>query len=534
MLRKHAVAVLLLALFAALAFTSALRKSITWDETVALGVGNYLLESRRWDIPAASTHPPLAYYLSGLPLVFFDLEDSCYEKGETSDVLAGVRRGRCLFRESSPSGDRLLNWARLSAIALGLLLGCFVYLWAGELFGSAGALLSLFLYCLSPNILAHTRLITPDMALVTFGFITAYFFWRSANHNSLRDAVLCGVALGLTLLTKFSGLVWIPVLTVLSIFAILFDVKKPFTPAAIGFRKGPAVNLGIIFASALLVLATGYGFHPSPYWDGIMAQQMIIGNSWPAYLNGSVSQGGWWYYYFEAFVLKVPLPFMVLLVASLAAWRKYSSTGWFSLLCLLMPAAVIFAVFSSMTRINIGLRYVLPAFPFLLILPGSLAGIGRRTGLRAAWLAVPFLLWYVLESAAIYPHYLAYFNQIAGGPGKGRHYLLDSNLDWGQDLKGLGNYMAQEGITMVRLSYFGSADPAMYGIRYEPLPSFLPLAPGMAAQPPRKGDILAISATNLYPIYTDLGRLGRHLRGREPIGHVGHSILLYRFEGYGE
>ena len=141
----------LLAVFATLSLTSMTSKSATWDETQYLGLGVYLFENFRWDIPSLSLHPPLPYYLNSIPLLFLDLERSCFTDGRAGDVLAGVRRGQCLLRQSEPSGDRLLFWARLSSVFLALLLGAFVYHWGFKLYGTKGALLSLVLFGFSPN-----------------------------------------------------------------------------------------------------------------------------------------------------------------------------------------------------------------------------------------------------------------------------------------------------------------------------------------------------------------------------------------------
>ena len=110
-------------------------------------------------------------------------------------------------------------------------------------------------------------------------------------------------------------------------------------------------------------------------------------------------------------------------------------------------------------------------------------------------------------------------------------HMVDSNLDWGQDLKELKTYMDKEGIETVKLSYFGTADPRQYGIRHDVLPSFVPLETKTISQELKKGDILAaISATNLYPIYVDLGKLREYLHEISPVDRLGYSIFIYSLE----
>jgi hypothetical protein len=151
--------------------------------------------------------------------------------------------------------------------------------------------------------------------------------------------------------------------------------------------------------------------------------------------------------------------------------------------------------------------------------------------------------WYVLSSAWISPHYLAYFNELVGGPDRGSRYLVDSNLDWGQDLKGLKRYMDEHGIERVWLGYFGQADPDYYGIAYDYLPSYtifdrgndrpqfwdvdrIPLMPGM----------VAISATLLEGVYLPINDPAKarayfeEYRRMTPVAKIGYSIFIYRVE----
>jgi hypothetical protein len=133
----------------------------------------------------------------------------------------------------------------------------------------------------------------------------------------------------------------------------------------------------------------------------------------------------------------------------------------------------------------------------------------------------------------IHPHYLAYFNELIGGPDNGYRYLVDSNLDWGQDLKGLGLYMRERNIEKVHLSYFGAADPHNYGIRYEWMPSYyLPndyLNDKGQITPFRIPDsgIVAISATNLQNLYFTDKTFYDWLKRYDPVEKIGYSIFIY-------
>ncbi|MBN2125047.1 MAG: glycosyltransferase family 39 protein [Deltaproteobacteria bacterium] len=537
MMGSRLLPALLLAIFAVLSLTSAVRKSATWDETMYLGLGAYLLENRTWDVPAASLQPPLSYYLHSLPLLFCDMHRACFKRGEVRDLAAAVERGQCLMTRSSPPGDRLLLLARLPSVLLGMLLGYGVFTWASRLYGRRAGIFSLLLFCLSPNILAHSRLITADISLTTFGFLSVYLFWANARSASLLKILLCGLCLGLALLSKHAGLLWVPILAVFSVWnALAGDSKSPSRTGS-PWKGSPILTLGAVVAIAFFTLFLGYGFRGSVYTDSLLIQKGIVGEGFPAFLNGNVSgKGGWWYYYLFAFFMKTPVPLLALFAGGVAMLFRSSDPGdGFSDLCLVLPAVVFFGVFSFFTRLNVGLRYILPVFPFLMVLSGRLVRFALQRRLPWKVALVVLLTWYGGECLFIHPHYLAYFNQFAGGPKNGYRHLVDSNLDWGQDLKGLRAYLDRRGMDRVILSYFGSADPSWYGISYAALPSFIRLPPPQRPYSGvRPGDILAVSATNLYPLYVDLGPLSEYLRKTNPVDQVGYSILIYEIPAPGK
>jgi hypothetical protein len=141
-----------------------------------------------------------------------------------------------------------------------------------------------------------------------------------------------------------------------------------------------------------------------------------------------------------------------------------------------------------------------------------------------------------VSSLSVAPHQLAYFNELVGGPGNGYHYLSDSNIDWGQDLKGLKTYMQRNRLKRIYLSYFGTALPAYYGIDYQYAPSTFSLAccPSFSG-PPGARDILAISVVNLQDTMGGgLSHFYDWLRRRVPIAKIGYSIYLYDITGDAE
>jgi len=196
---------------------------------------------------------------------------------------------------------------------------------------------------------------------------------------------------------------------------------------------------------------------------------------------------------------------------------------------LLVPV-VAFMAFAIATPLNIGLRHLLPIYPFCILLAAAAATALFSSGRGRAVLAVAAALW-VLEFGRAYPHNLVFFNQLVGGPANGHHYLVDSNLDWGQDLKGLKVWMDDQGVDQVALAYFGTADPAYYGIRYTPLPDTGLFAGGPMVTPRLPG-WFAVSGTVLSGAYGDARSRAFYqpLRDRQPSATIGYSIHLYWIE----
>jgi hypothetical protein len=251
----------------------------------------------------------------------------------------------------------------------------------------------------------------------------------------------------------------------------------------------------------------------------------------PAFLAGRRSRTGWWYFFPATIALKTPIPLLLLLGVGLVQLaRGRAGPGW---PYVWLPFAIFLGL--VMTRpMNIGHRHVLPVYPFLFVAGGIAAAslwAAAAPWRRAARAIVAALgVWYAADAVAIHPHYLAFFNAFGGGPANGYNLLVDSSLDWGQDLPGLKRYMDQHGIPRVKLAYFGTADPAYYGIQADRLPGYQPPPPSVLVQNVRPGDIVAVSATHLQELYLEPGMetLMRELRARKPLAMIGYSILVYR------
>jgi len=517
------ILVLCVAFFLVKAVTSLIQESSTWDETCYFGLGKYLLQNHRWDVPGSILHPPLSYYIHSIPLLFFPTDQSLWKNDPlrvkdpeylgSSDVF----RGQALLSSPQNQGDRLLDLARLMMVLTAVVLGCFVYLWSYSLYGKWSAVLAAVLYFFCPNILAHARLITPDISLTTFSFMTLYYFWCLLRREHIVDAVLAGICLGLALLAKFTSVLLLPICFALM---ILWRTRM----------KAPNLLHILIFGSTGIgVLYLGYGMHLGPYVAGILYQQEHQNVAYRRFLIGQYSTSGWWYYYIVVFLIKTPISAILFLAISMVLFfRKMAKGEWMNEAFLLMPAVVIFCFFSLNSH-EIGLRYILPIYPFLFVF-ASKAAQWFSSSKMLVGLYVAAIIWYIGASCYIHPHYLAYFNELVGGPNNGYKYLVDSNLDWGQDLKGLKAYMQKHGISRISLSYFGSDAPERYGIAYNWLPSFYLRDTDPAHHETALKGWVAISATNLQGVYFENRDIFAWFRARKPVAKLGYSIFIYNMD----
>ena len=272
-------------------------------------------------------------------------------------------------------------------------------------------------------------------------------------------------------------------------------------------------------------MALVYKFDLGLYWDGLSTTLRRLDTGRSSFAMGRHTLTGVWWYFPAAAALKTPL--LVMLAAGLGALSVLRRFRRDYLWLLLPPAFFLAAALSA--KVQIGYRHIMPAMPFL----AALAGVGLARlyapGGRRAWLAAVLAALIPVSALTAHPHYLAYFNQLAGGPANGYKYFVDSNLDWGQDVKSLGAHLAGRGNPPVIFSYFGVARPENYGIAYAPL--------GMISNAELRGTgvkvcgmkdvLLAVTATNLQATYYSDKKTYDWLKARRPVFSAGYSIFLY-------
>jgi len=416
---------LLVAAFAVQATRAALTLSATSDEPEYLAAGRALIASPNWRMRDEILHPPLLYYVSGLAQRLTPTEASAKTK---------------------------LVWARLAMLPFALLLGLYVEHWARRKYGGWAGVLALFLFAFSPTILAFAPLAVTDLLLAAFFVPALYHFEAYVDAGRWRDAALAGLFLGLALLAKYTALLLVPILLVGGI------LRMPRQP---GERVRFAVGIVATLALGLLVLQLGYGLPgplatpappgfasrfferlrtlglidvvrvllPAPFTAGLDQQLSGAQNGYPGFFLGMRGSSGWWYYHPLAFLLKTPLPLLVLLaMAAILPSRPARRPA--SVMFLILPALLTLAYFSLFSKVSGSVRYLLPLWGLVFVAAGRVVTV-RMTRLRFA-VAGSLLAAYAAGSLSVHPHYLAYANLLAGGPANSFRVFGGSDLDWAQ------------------------------------------------------------------------------------------------------
>jgi 4-amino-4-deoxy-L-arabinose transferase-like glycosyltransferase len=467
------------------------QKGITTDETLMIPAGYYQLLTSEFRL--VNEHPPLAKFIAGLPLLA--LRPKTLDHAPTPE-----KQWDCVvtfWADNRADFERISFWARVPMIALAVALGVLLFVFARDLFGARAAVLAVALFTLEPTILAHGRVVQTDVP-ATFGYLLLFYTLRRyALAPTWRRALWLGLAAGLGIIAKFSMLLAGPVLAA-AFIALLWRAPRDGRG-----RAALAAHACVAALALLFVVHAAYSFDrralvesdvhlisllyparvtnvtravsalsrvlPADFVLGILWQVHHNAEGHPASLLGTYSRTGWWYYFPVAFALKTTLPFLLLSLASLAwAGREFFARRDARFLWLLAPV-VIYAAFIMTSRINIGVRYLLPAYPFLFILSGALlerlatSTRARRIGLACV---VALLAWHGFEALRAYPDYVPYMNQLAAGRPHWQ-LLSDSNVEWGDDVRGMAAYLKSRGETRVRGALLGGfLTPPYYGIDY--------------------------------------------------------------------
>lgn len=544
------MAIPVILLFFWLATNSMVGDSPTMDEQNHLARGLVFL--RTGDPRFSLEHPPLVNTLSAIPLLTLPnlqlpLDHPSWEQ----------REGWYAFAEQllwvyNQDVERMVFLSRLPTLYLTLGLALVGYRFSRQLWSQLGAMIALVFLLFDPNIMAHGRYTTTDVGGTAMVLLSAFLLWRLWSEDSWNwgRLIVGGVALGLAFASKFSNLIFVPLFALLAILP-LYGYGWSWASAL--RRLLQYIVAGVI---SVFVLWGIYAFEWRPYRftstpftnlnqiSGPLSTflagiEQILGVSEggrPAFLMGEFSIDGWWYYFPVAFSIKTPILVLLLFLVAAILLLVHRDTRQ-RVSYLLIPALGFFFI-SMLSALNIGYRHLLPILPFLYVMASGLIVIpgisGNATEIRQ-YIARYTLLGALISVLAIdiflHPHHLSYFNLFVGGPANGHKYLVDSNLDWGQDLLRLKAWMADNDVDQLKLSWFGTADPDYYGIKYDPLPGLthhfdlwwdLPFDPA----DPESG-IYAISASNLMEIPLADKKVFPWFRARQPDDRIGYSIFIY-------
>ncbi|MGA2787286.1 MAG: glycosyltransferase family 39 protein [Verrucomicrobiota bacterium] len=554
--------VLFAAVFIGLSVYSYTRTSATVDEPISLTSGYAMLKYH--DYRFSPDHGPFLRMWAAIPLVCMrhvSFHPHVISENDSIDWLFTSQFDAShAFLYEWNDADHLLYAARFMMTLLGIALGILVFCWARELFGYWPAVVALGLYSLDPNILAHGSLITSDSGLGCFVFGAAYFLWRTARRLSPGNLIGLSVFTALALVSKFWGLLLLPMIPLCLASRLTSQTPWPCRIGAVRELVSISTRIWAVIAVSFFVVLTGYlgiwaaydfrycpsadeseQFHleqtdfiqhrapelaaragwldrthllPDAYTEGFLFGCATLPGR-ELFLNGNVSHLGWWYYFPEAFLIKTPVSLLLLLLAGTVLWFRQMRTAWRDSLFVFLPPLVFFGV-AMYGHVDIGLRYVVLIYPFVTLI--ATKAIAECLKFRLQWMPVAAVIIAACELARVYPHCLAYFNCLVGGPSHGYRYLADSNLDWGQDLKGLKQWMDENGVKHINLCYFGTADPAYYHINYTDMFDPAHLVPGQTS-PAQFPGYVAISAMYLEKL--------KPFWNHKPAAVIGYSIYIY-------
>jgi hypothetical protein len=419
----------------------------TVDEPYHIGSAMVLWESKR--LVVGAQHPPLVRWVVGAALAAQGVQ---YPEAKDEYVIVeypGFGIGQQILFSGQLPYWRIVTTARHAVLIFPAIALFYVYRLGRYLFNPLVAMLATVFFSFDPTLIAHSSLVGTDVAGCA-GFVAALYYgirWI-AKPQAARGAVF-GLVLGLAIASKFSCLLLIPILLFIAL------MRR---------RRLPRLrSIALVCAIAFVAVWGTYGFQinqmrqqalfeesdpawvrlpaivrempiPMPsFWLGqyFLATRASQGHA--TYLNGQVSYDGWRMYFPEALAVKEPIGFLLALIVAIALLvrRPRLLRAW-----LLLIPIVIYLAISMISKYQLGIRHLLPILPLMYLFAAMQFMRVRR---EAALLFVMLLA--MIETAAIHPDYLAFFIVASGGSIRGDRLLIDSNLDWGQDMGRLANYL---------------------------------------------------------------------------------------------
>jgi tetratricopeptide (TPR) repeat protein len=551
----------LLVLAASEIFLSNRQESQVWDEADHLYAGYEYWKHA--DFGRNPEHPPLAKLVAASALLPLHLTEP---DGPNSNFkLRDFYDGTGFLYAAD--ADRLLARARGMMLIFSLGLALAVFAAGREMFGPEAGLLAMALFCLEPMLLANGGLVTTDMTLSCLLFVSVNAFYRYVKRPTVLRLLVCSIAVGLTLVAKQSGVFVFPILAAVALvdkirtrppaekdrmatraiarlafaFVCIAVVSYGVLWAIYGFRyaarvAGPPMlpTLNAYIAAipnsverAAIGLCARYHLLPEAYLYGWSDILQIPGKRVSLVL-GKLTIGPHWFLFPEMILMKTTIALLVLLaLVPFAGISRHQREFLF----MAIPAAfyLLIAVGSGM---NAEARYILPVYPFCIVLAGAagwdIAHRSRRWAVGVATL----LIFAAASSLHAFPDYLAYSNEAFGGPSQSYHLVAGANGDWAQSLKWVKSYLDRNHVSDCWFDYTDpDIDPKYYGIACKPLlTAWVPRGyPFLGQVPPIISGTVLISATELAGRQWGPDTLNPYaqFRGLQPDAKLGNVVLVY-------
>jgi Dolichyl-phosphate-mannose-protein mannosyltransferase len=513
------VAIGLILIQLALAGYRADRESFTADEAAHLASGILHIKSGRFAL--YRVNPPFIRTVAALGPVLYGYEAFPEHHSKLPRMRPEFEVARTMVQANGPESFFLLKLARWCSLWVCVAGALAVWHWSSSVYGRPSGLVALILWTFSPLILGHAALISPDCGAAACGALAGYAFWRFTQMPGLARAAVAGFALGLALLIKSTWLVLFPVCILLSAWVARKHTNN-IRNDVIGRSPGCFfLCLTVLLPVAIIVVNAGYGFEsccrplgkygfisklfsgiepgteeslsttgnrfreswagkipvpfPANFVLGLDVQRSDFERCERSYLNGQWREEGWWYYYLYGLFVKEPVSTWLLfaLAAGLTVVNRRFRGPWRDEVILLAPVVAVLLLVSSQTGMNHHVRYALPVLPFVFIWISRVGLIMERGNPWLKGLVALLLAWGIFSSLRVYPHSIAYFNEIAGGPENGHKHLNNSNIDWGQGLLHLKQWCDDhpEARPFYLAYWMPGIKPELAGIDYLPLPT---------------------------------------------------------------
>jgi 4-amino-4-deoxy-L-arabinose transferase-like glycosyltransferase len=477
------------------------RESLTFDEGDHMYAGYMMLHAG--DYGLNPEHPPLVKMLATLPLLGEKLWLPPLHQREFK--AEAYLNGRDWLAHNDGDSQRLVFRMRLAAGLLAIGLSLMVLVAAREWFGTVAGLAALTLVCFDPNVVGHSALVTTDIGVSLFFLTSIYAFYRYVKQPSLLRLALAGLASGLLLATKHSGILLAPMLILL--------IGWEIATAAKGTRGRLALRLlgafGAIVVMGVVVLWAFYGFRyaarpaglamstpladyaaPLSHFNStavmviahlrLLPESYLIGlvdvkrmaEFYPTFIFGKNYAHGIWWYFPAVILIKTTLGLLALVATAVFAIFSRRLRKGRELAFILIPAAFYLLV-AIQAGIDIGARHILPVDTFLFILAaGGIVALAAGSR-RWAYLGAGLVLAHIVSALTVFPNYIAYANEAWGGPRNVHTLLSDANADWAQQLYQVKAWQDRHPAEECWFAYFArpEIDPAVYGIRCHAMPT---------------------------------------------------------------